>query len=139
MADLTITAAEVTYTVGAITKYTGVAGATITAGQACYIDTASSNVVKLAQSDGVALEATIKGLALHGASATQPITLAIAGNMDPGGTCVVGETYVLSRVAGAIAPIGDLATGDFVSHVGIGTTASNLKLSIVNSGVEVPA
>ena len=138
MANLSITAANVTFTDGEITKYIGTAGATITAGQLCYIDTAASNVIKLVQSDGVALECTIKGIALHGASSTQPITLAISGDMDLGATIVVGETYVASQTAGAIAPVGDLASGDFVSHVGIGTAADNLKMSVVNSGVEVP-
>ena len=139
MADLSITAANVTAADGAVVKYIGVAGATITAGQACYIDTANSNVIKLAQSDGTVLESTIKGVALHGASATQPITLASSGNMNLGATLVVGETYVLSQAAGGIAPVGDLVTGDMVSHLGIATTASNLKMSIVNSGIEVPA
>lgn len=139
MPDLAITAANVTADDGAVNKYIGTAGATVTAGQACYVDTANSNVLKLAQSDGTALEATVKGIAMHGAASGQPLTLATSGDIDLGATLTVGATYVLSQTAGGIAPIADLATGDFVSHIGIGDAADNLSIGIKNSGVEVPA
>ncbi len=138
MADLVITAASVTAADGAVSKQEWVAGETITAGQSVYIDTTNSNVAMLAQSDGVALEATAKGIALNGAAATQPVNIAVSGDMDLGVVLVVGETYVVSQTAGGIAPIADLAVGDFVSHLGIATAADNLKLAITNSGVEVP-
>ena len=138
MADLSITAANVAAADGAVSKQEWVAGATITAGQAVYIDTANDNVAKLAQSDGTELEATVKGIAMHGASSGQPIIIAVSGVLDLGATLTVGATYVLSQTAGGIAPIADLASGDFVSHVGIGTAADSCTLSIVNSGVEVP-
>ena len=138
MADLSITAANVSGADGEWSRVELVAGATITAGQICYMDTANSNVAKLAQSDGTALEGTVKGIAMHGAASGQPIILAVSGDIDLGATLTVGETYVLSQTAGGVAPIGDLASGDYVSHIGIGTAADNLKISIVNSAVEVP-
>jgi len=139
MANLSITAANVEAASGAVTKEEMVAGATITAGQVVYKDTANSNVAKLAQSDGTALEATVHGIALCGAASGQPVIVAKTGNIDLGATIVVGTTYVLSQTAGAICPVADLATSDYVSHIGIGTAVDNLKISIVNSGVEVPA
>lgn len=138
MADLSITAANVAAEEGAVSKQEWVAGATITAGQAVYIDTAASNVAKLAQSDGTELEGTVKGIALNGASSGQPVIIAVSGSLDIGATLTVGQTYVLSQTAGGIAPIADLTTGDYVSHIGVATAADTLRLSIVNSGVEVP-
>ena len=138
MANLSITAANVSGDDGDWSRVELTAGATITAGQVCYMDTANSNVAKLAQSDGTALEGTVKGIAMHGASSGQPIILAVSGDIDIGATVTVGETYVLSQTAGGIAQVGDLSSGDYVSHIGVGTAADNLKISIVNSGVEVP-
>lgn len=139
MADLSITAANVAGTAGEWTQEQVTAGATITAGQAVYLDSSASNVAKLAQSDGTAAEATVRGIAMCGGASGQPIIIAKSGDIDLGATLTVGETYVLSETAGGIAPIGDLTTGDYVSHIGVATAADNLKISIVNSGVEVPA
>jgi len=140
MADLVITAANVTAADGAVTKDSSYnAGATITAGQAVYSDSSDNNDLKLAQSDGTAAEATVKGIAMGGGADGQPITIAKGGDIDLGATLTVGETYVLSQTAGGICPIGDLAVGDYVSIIGVATAADNLEIHIINSGVEVPA
>jgi hypothetical protein len=136
MADLSITAANVVADSGAVSIQTYTAGATITAGQAVYIDTANSNVIKLAQSDGTALEATVKGIAMHGAASGQPIAVAVSGDLDLGASLTVAQVYILAQTAGGIAPVGDLASGDYLSIIGMGTVADNFKLSITNSGVE---
>lgn len=137
MADLSITAANVVANSGS-SQEEWTAGATITAGQAIYKDSSDSNKAKLAQSDGTAAEATVRGIALNGASSGQPVKVVRTGTMDLGATLTVGTTYVLSATAGGIAPIGDLTSGDYVSHIGIGTAADELTLTITNSGVEVP-
>ena len=139
MADLSITAANVAAAAGEVSKQEWVAGATITAGQAIYIDSAASNVAKLAQSDGTAAEAEVKGVAMNGASSGQPVIIATSGDIDLGATLTVGEIYVLSQTAGAICPASDLATGDYVSILGVATAADELKIILTNSGVEVPA
>lgn len=139
MANLSVTAANVSYVVGEITKEELVAGATITAGQAIYKDAAASNVAKLAQSDGTTAEAAVYGIALCSASTGQPVVVAKTGDFDIGGTLTVGTIYVLSQTAGAICPVADLTTGDYVSIIGVGTAADNLELHLVNSAVEVPA
>lgn len=138
MADLSITAANVKATEGEITRYDCTAGATITAGQACYIDTAASNVAKLAQADNAAIEATVKGIALNGASTGQPVSLATAGDLTMGATVGVGTIYVASKTAGGICLTTDINTGDYVSIIGVGTTTAKLKINILNSGVELP-
>ena len=137
MANLSITAANVVE--DSVSKQAYTAGATITAGQALYIDTGNSNVAKLAQSDGTALEATVKGVAMNGASSGQPVYIAVSGDLDIGATVTVGTIYVLSQTAGAICPVADLASSDYVSIIGVGTAADNFKIAITNSGVEVPA
>jgi hypothetical protein len=64
MADLTITAASVLAGSGA-KKVNGTAGATITAGQAVYLDSAD-NEYKLADNDSAtAAVRTVAGIALH--------------------------------------------------------------------------
>lgn len=136
MADLSITAASVVAADGAVSMQEYTAGATITAGCLVYVDTANSNILKLAQADGTLLEATLKGIALNGASTGQQCIVAVAGDLNPGATVAVGETYVVSATAGKICPIGDLTTSDYVSILGVATTASNLKINIFNSGVE---
>lgn len=138
MANITITAANVAPATGYGFK-DGTAGATITAGQTVYQDAADSNHFKLADADATAATATVVGIALNGASDGQPVRVQTTGNINPGGTVVVGKVYVQSGDAGGIAPIDDLATGDRTTVLGIGTTVSNIKLSINNSGALVPA
>ena len=137
MADIVITPANVVAV--SVSKQECTAGAAITAGQAVYVDTANDNVVKLAQADGTALEATVKGIALNGASTGQPVLIATSGTLTIGGVAAVGTVYVLSDAAGGICPAADLGVGDYCSIIGVGITAANITISILNSGVEVPA
>jgi hypothetical protein len=50
----------------------------------------------------------------------------------------VGQVYVASTNAGGIAPYADLGSGDYVTILGVATTATNLKLSINQSGIAKP-
>jgi len=139
MADLSITAANVSADDDAVSKQEWTAGATITAGQAVYIDSSDSNKAKLAQSDGTEAEAEVKGIAMNGAASGQPVIIATSGDIDLGATLTVGTIYVLSQTAGGIAPSADLTTGDYVSILGVADAADNLVIAISNSAVEVPA
>jgi len=134
MADLSITAANVV--ADSVSKQEYTAGATITAGQALYIDTANNNVAKLAQADGTALEATVKGIALNGASSGQPVLVAVSGTLDLGATLTVAAVYIVSATAGGICPVDDLASSSYLSIIGVGTAADQITLGILNSGVE---
>lgn len=136
MADLTITAASVAKTAGTIQN--GTAGATITAGQSLYLDS-SAGTLKLLDADDTAATATFAGIALNGGATGQPISyLAPGGTINPGATVTVGEIYVASGTAGGIAPEGDLATGDYVTIIGVGLTSSTMYLVGYSSGVQVP-
>lgn len=138
MADLSVTATSVVAVESEVGKQEYIAGATITAGQAVYIDTANSNVVKPAQADGTLLEATVAGVALNGGATGQPIIVAVSGKFNPGATVAVGTVYILSATAGGICPAADLVSSSYCSVIGVGTTASELTLGINNSGVEKP-
>lgn len=55
-----------------------------------------------------------------------------------GATLTVGDVYVVSTTAGAIAPLADLATGDYVTILGVATTAALIDLQIVVSNTAKP-
>lgn len=137
MADVSVTAAEVLTDSGTITIDV-TAGATITAGQTVYLDSGDGNAAKLADANASSSTATVKGIALNGAADGQPLRVATAGTLDPGFTVTVGTIYVQSATAGAICPAADLATGHYVTVLGVGITASQLQLIMRNSGVAVP-
>jgi len=136
MADITVTAANVLKGSNAQT-FEGVAGATITAGDVCYKDTADSNKYKLAINSAEASSAGV-AIALCGAATGQPVVLQRSGDINPGGTVVVAEVYCVSPVAGGIAPDADVASGDFRTVLGVGITATNIAMDIQVSGVAVP-
>jgi outer membrane protein assembly factor BamB len=136
MAAISITATNVIAADGAVSKQEFVAGATIAAGDWVYVDTANSNVLKLAQADGTVLEATVKGMALNGGVTGQPIMVATSGDVAVGAVLTVADTYILSATAGKMDPVADLASSSYLSIVGFGTTTSNFRFHIKNSGIE---
>ncbi len=133
MADLSVTAANCLAGAGAVTE-DGVAGATITAGQACYRD--SDGSYKLADADGSsALIRTTRGIALNGASAGQPLRIQKQGEITLGATLTAGVTYYLSGTAGGICPIADVGNPERFAIIGIAKSTSVLLISLANSEV----
>src|SRR5262245_61829394 len=110
--DLSVTAGSVQPGTGA-TYIDVIAGATITAGQPCYLDASDSNKAKLAITTN-ATTARVRGISLHGAASGQPLRLQTGGNINPGATVTVGIIYVVSDNAGAIAASADNGSGDYV-------------------------
>ncbi len=137
MADVVITAANVAQ--GADANIThGFLGATVTAGQVVYRDSADS-LFKLADGNsGTAAARAAFGIALNGGATGQPVAVQTSGTYTVGGTVTVGGVYVLSATAGGIAPVADLATGNYTNAIGIGITASTMRLAIATAGVAVP-
>jgi len=113
------------------------AGATLTAGMPVYKDTADANEHKAGDND-VAASAEIEGVTLNGASDGQPVEIQTDGTIAIGATVTIGETYVLSSTSGKIAPVGDLASDDYVTHIGVGVTTARIELNIKAFGVQVP-
>lgn len=137
MADISVTAANVLKATGA-TVYNGTAGATVTAGQPVYQDSSDGYKFKPAQAD-TAAKAKAYGIALHAALDEQPLQVVTAGGLNIGATLTVGQVYVVSdAAAGGVAPYADLTTGDFVTILGVATTASNLAVDIQVSGIAKP-
>ncbi len=140
MADLSITAAQVIAGSDA-DFFDGTAGATITAGQTIYQDSVD-NLLKLADSDGSLAKANCKGIALHGASLSQPLRIQTRGTitLGAGAAPVVGKVYKLSITPGGISPIEDMdAGGMYDTNIGVGASTNRLLLDLYASGQIVPA
>ena len=136
MADISVTASAVQAAATALLG-NGTAGGTITAGQPVYKDATDSNKLKAAVNSSVAASAVV-GIALNGASDEQPVDYIRAGDLTFNSVLTVGEIYVLSANAGGIAPEADNGSGEYVTTLGIGKTATVMKVSINASGVAVP-
>lgn len=134
MTDVTVTAANVKPSTDARTR-TGVAGATITAGQVVYLDSAD-NKLKLCDSDSATAAARLPvGIALNGAAADQYVTYQYKGLLTVGGTLTKGLVYVASDTPGGIMPAADLETGDYTTVLGIAYSSSQLSMNIHTAGV----
>lgn len=133
MAAISITATSVVPGSDANTA-TGLAGATITAGQVVYLDS-TTNTLKLAQSDGTTAEAAMVGIALNGANSGQSVIYVKGGTVTIGGTVVAGTSYYVGTTAGDIVLYSDLSSTNKISFVGYATTTGILAVQIVNTGL----
>lgn len=133
MAALSITAANVVAGANAILKqYT--AGATITQGQAVYLDSAT-NTVKLADADASAAAADVIGVAMNSALSGQPITVNTDDDdFTPGATLVMATLYGLSATAGGICSTADFANGQYIAFMLMPKSTTKAKLKIVKAG-----
>ena len=108
----------------------GIAGVTIAAGDVCYLDGATQKYFLADSSD--AAKSRVRGIAGHSASVGQPVRMQTGGVLNLGSALLtVAEMYVLSPTnPGKIAPISDMASGDFLTIVGLGQTTSLLQLRL---------
>ncbi len=135
MADITVTAASV-IAGGDATIENGRAGATITAGQVVYKE-ASSGKFKLTDTNSATAEVkNAYGIALNGASDGQPLAVQKSGSITIGATVTAGTAYYASETPGGIQSAADVGT-EAVAFLGIATSASVIKMGIINSGVTV--
>lgn len=128
MANISVTAANVIDQAGATILNGYRAGATITAGQPVYLDSATLTW-KLGQATSQTL-ALIKGIALGGASSGQWLAVQTDGDINLGATLVATTSYVVSATAGAIAPQVDIITPNWVSLIGQAISTSILRMKI---------
>ncbi len=138
MTALSITAANVVPAANAVIVY-GKAGETITAGQPVYRAAATRKFMKSDADSATAEVRKVFGVAVNGASLNQPIAIQKGGDLNPGATLVVGEIYCLGETAGGIVPKGDQSTGEYVTVIGVATSASNLKMGLLEANAAVPA
>ena len=138
MADVSVTAANVLASSRA-TKQVYTAGATITAGQSVYFDSAT-NTVKLANANSTAATAAVIGVALHAALANQPVVICLADPaFTPGFTLslasATGGIYLLSGTnAGGICAKADFASGWTPVPMIVALTTTTGILQIVSGG-----
>lgn len=137
MTDLTITPANVIAGSNS-QKEQGTAGATITAGQVVYKAAATGKYGLADSNSGTAEVKVARGIALHGASDGQPLTILTAGDITIGATVVAGTAYYLSETPGGIQPVADLGTEDVV-FLGIAKTTAILEVRIMIPGVTLGA
>jgi len=126
MTDLVITAASVQKTDTTSIKE-GVAGVAILAGQYIVRDPTTRRMV-LGDGDVAVTDIANSGVALNSAAIGQPVDYAWDGDVNMGAVLAAGRVYVLSSTPGAIAPVADLASGDFTLVLGIARTTSVLAL-----------
>lgn len=136
MADITITPANVLASSTA-NRASGTAGATITQGQAVYLDS-TTNKWALADSNSANADARrVGGIALNGASLNQPLTVATSGDVTIGGTLVPGTAVYASATPGGLCPVADLVGGDYPCLVGMAKSATVLTIGIAFPGVSL--
>lgn len=113
------------------------AGATIAAGEVVYLDTADSNKAKLADNNASAATAVVKGIALTSGVSGSGLIVATGNSITlVGASMTIGLTYYLGATAGQIVPEADLATGNYVCRLGVASSATQLELSIANTGIQ---
>ena len=133
MANLNPVEADVVAAADA-TVIQGTSGALILQGQPVYLG--SSNTYLLADTDSSATTAAVAGISLNSTTSGQPIDIIVAGTLTVGAaTVIVGGVYVLSGDVGLLADVGDLASGDFTTILGIGLTSTTIKIGIIVGGV----
>jgi hypothetical protein len=138
MADLVITASQVVPGAGA--QFTHLpAAAAITVGQAVYKN--SSGQAALADCDASATAAAAIGISIsQSAGAGQYVTVQTGGDLvlGAGAAPVNGTIYLVSDTAGAIKPVADLDSGDFVTILCVGKGSNTVAVRPWVTGGQVP-
>lgn len=132
MADISVTPGNVVAGSNA-TRDTGTAGETITAGKAVFLNTATNRWM-LSDNNGTGTR-TVRGIALNGASANQPVAVLKDGDITIGATLTAGTDYWLSATAGGICPRADLDVGMDTVQIGVAKSATVLAVAIQDPGV----
>jgi hypothetical protein len=134
MTDLSITAASVVAGADS-SQRRGTAGATITAGQVVYFDSATLTYKLADNNSATAAARSPVGVALHGSLAGQPLAVHDGGLITIGATLTAGVAYYLSGTPGGICPVADLTTGMYPTVLGIAKSTTVLDLNIQQAGV----
>lgn len=139
MADISITAANVLPSSAAIILRQYNFGATVTVGQAVYLD-AATNTWKLQDLNaGVTGNelATVRGIAVSGGNSGQPAAVCVKDtDFGPGGTLTNGSPVFGSNTAGGIAHDVPIA-GAFPVIMGLAKSASKMNLNPTASGAVI--
>lgn len=109
-------------------------GATVAAGQPCYLD--ASNLIQLADADASALASAHVGLAELSGSAGQSGRLVISDpNLVLGSTLAIGDNVWVFTTAGQITKTAaDLGSGKGTSHLGVAKSTTVLNYRPLSAG-----
>ena len=131
MADITQTAAYVKPAAGT-NVLVGIAGEALTQGQPA-VESGGKWVRCRATTAPLA---NCQAIVLTPAILDEPVVLARPGNrVNLGATLAVGTVYAVSANLGAIAPIADLGSTQFITTIGTATTAAILLFNPQPSGI----
>lgn len=134
MADISITAASVRHISGP--TGTLVAGAALVAGEVVFKEAVTGLAKKADNDSATAGVRSVFGMALNGAAADQPVSLALNGAVvDVGAVLIAGVDYYLSGTPGGVAPRADVTTGDDPVRIGMALTTSRLQLDFADPNV----
>ncbi len=136
MADVTFTTTSLKRADNNSKVETAYSGEAITVGDSVYVT--SAGLVFKTDSNAAAT-APVRGFALNTVPGVgQPVMILTEGNLTCDGL-TKGTPYFISSTAGKICPFGgtDVAAGMYVSFVGIATSATNLLVSPLLSGITV--
>lgn len=140
--DLSVTAASVVASSSATIERQYNFGATITAGQAVYLDESVTPAVwKLIDRDAAVTgnELTTKaGIALVGGASGQPgVVCTKDPDFTPGATLTNGITIYTSDTAGGITSADIPTTGDYPRVLGVAKSTTKMNLNPTASGVVI--
>lgn len=128
MANLSITAANVRMTATSAADFI-IAGESLTPGQPAYLNSLDNRYYKtIADDTEQKAEAAVIVTGYGVAGARVPCVR--GGSVVIGATLVPQTLYVVSATSGAICPIADLATDDWVTLLGLATTTTEMNLII---------
>lgn len=141
MADLSVTPGDVVFDGStASTPTQATAGEDLSAGDVVYAASGTGHLFK-ADANNTVDTAGAVGVMMCDAANGQPGLYTPTGKFITGGTVVVGEVYVVSENAGAIAPKSDLTSGSYVTILGYGSSVTQINLipttGPVASGVQI--
>jgi hypothetical protein len=139
MADLSVTAASVAASSAAVVVNKYNFGATVTAGQAVYLDS-STNTWKLIDSNAAVTGnelATVKGIALNGGASGQPASVCVKDtDFTPGATLTNGSPVFSSTTAGGVTH--DVpGAGAYPTVLGIAKSTTKMNLNPTASGAVI--
>jgi hypothetical protein len=135
MADIVITASAVLANSGARTE-NGAAGEAITQGQLVYRDATTGQYMKSDSNAAAAAARVVRGIALNGASAGQPLQIARPGSdITMNAVLTAGVTYYLSDTPGGICPLADVGIGEYYTPIGVAKSTTVLAFNPTMSGV----
>ena len=134
MADLSITATSVVAGSDSVGE-NGFLGATVTAGQLVYKDSADGLWKLVDANSATAAARTPGGIALNGGVSGQPVRVHKSGDLTLNAVLTVNTAYFLSDTPGGICPAADVGSGEYGTFVGIAKSTTVLKVNLTSSGV----